>query len=94
MKHHNPLILSTKSVMVLRDLDILGEIAQTGFLNVVVSLSTLNEDLRKRIEPRVASVGARLEVIRGLHEAGITVGVAAIPLLPHISDGQKGLEEL
>jgi DNA repair photolyase len=94
LKHHNPLILSTKSALVLRELDILGEIAQTGFLNVVVSLSTLNEDLRKRIEPRAASVRARLEAVRELHEAGITVGVAAIPLLPHISDGQKDLEEL
>ena len=94
LKHHNPLILSTKSALVLRDLEVLREIAHTGFLNVVVSLSTLNEELRKKIEPNVASVEARLKVIRELHEAGIAVGVAAIPLLPRISDGQRDLEEL
>ena len=94
LKHHNPLILSTKSALVFRDLEVLREIAHTGFLNVVVSLSTLNEELRKKMEPNVASVEERLEVIQELHEAGITVGVAAIPLLPRISDGQRDLEEL
>jgi DNA repair photolyase len=94
LKHHNPLILSTKSALVLRDIGVLREIAHTGFLNVVVSLSTLNEELRKKIEPNVASVEARLKVIRELYEAGITVGVAAIPLLPRISDGRRDLEEL
>jgi DNA repair photolyase len=94
LKHHNPLILSTKSALVLRDLEVLKEIAHTGFLNVVVSLSTLNEDLRKKIEPNVASVEARLKVIQQLHEEGITVGVAVIPLLPHISDDEKNLDSL
>lgn len=94
LKHHNPLMLSTKSALVLRDVDILREIAKTGFLNAVISLSTLSEELSKRIEPKVASVDARLEAIQELHEAGITVGVAAIPLLPCISDRQKDLEEL
>jgi DNA repair photolyase len=94
LKHHNPLILSTKSALVLRDLEVLKEIAHTGFLNVVVSLSTLNEELRKKIEPNVASVEARLKVIQELHEAGITVGIAAIPLLPLISDDETCLGNL
>ena len=94
LKHHNPLILSTKSALVLRDIDILREIAKTGFLNVVISLSTLNEELTRKMEPKVASVEARLNVIQVLHEAGITVGVAAIPLLPYVSDDEKDLEQL
>jgi len=94
LKHNNPLMLSTKSALVLRDIDILHEMAQTGFLNVVVSLSTLDEELRRKIEPRTASVEARLNVIQELSEAGITVGVAAIPLLPYISDDEKDMDEL
>lgn len=94
LKHNNPLMLTTKSALVLRDLDILTEIAQTGFLNVVITLPTLNEDLRKRIEPKAPSTEKRLDVIKGLHEAGITVGVTAIPLLPYISDREKDIEEL
>jgi DNA repair photolyase len=94
LRHHNPLILSTKSTLVLRDIDVLQEIAQTGFLNVVISLSTLDDELRKRIEPKVAGVETRLKMVQELHEVGITVGVAAILLVPHISDGEKDLDEL
>jgi len=94
LKHHNPLMLSTKSALVLRDMDMLHEIAQTGFLNVVVSLSTLEEEWRRKIEPRAASVEARLKMIQELSEGGIAVGVAAIPLLPYISDDEKDIDEL
>ena len=94
LKHHNSLMLTTKSDLVLRDLDILTKIAETGFLNAVITLPTLNDELRKKIEPNVPSVERRLEIIRQLHEAGITVGVTAIPLLPYISDHEKDLEEL
>lgn len=94
LTHHNPLMLTTKSDLVLRDLDILTEIAETGILNVLVTLSTLNEALRKKIEPRVPRVESRLHVIQELHEAGINVGVTAIPLLPYISDSREDIEEL
>jgi DNA repair photolyase len=94
LKHHNALMLTTKSDLVLRDIDLLSEIAQTGFLNVVMTLPTVDEELRKAIEPRAPSVERRLDAVARLHEAGITVGVAAIPLLPLISDGQEQLEGL
>ena len=94
LKHHNSLMLTTKSDLVLRDLDILTEIARSGFLNVVITLPTLNEDLRKKIEPMVPPVEKRLKVIQKLHEAGIAVGVTAIPLLPYISESEKEIEDL
>lgn len=94
LKHHNSLTLTTKSDLVLRDLDLLQKIGQTNFLNVVVTLPTLDEDLRKKIEPRASSVEERLKVIQEIHDLGITTGVAAIPLLPFISDSEKDVEEL
>lgn len=94
LKHHNPLMLTTKSTLVLRDLDILTEIAQTGFLNVIITLPTLDETLRTRLEPNAPSVRERLQGIRTLHRQGITVGVAAIPLLPYVSDSEKDIESL
>lgn len=94
LKHHNALMLTTKSDLVLRDLDILTKIAETGFLNVVITVPTMDETLRENIEPRAPSVEQRLKVIQELHEAGITVGVAAIPLLPCISDSQENLDDL
>jgi DNA repair photolyase len=94
LKHHNPLMLTTKSTLVLRDLDILTEIAQTGFLNVIITLPTLDETLRTRLEPNAPSVRERLQAIRTIHRQGITVGVAAIPLLPYVSDSEKDMESL
>jgi DNA repair photolyase len=94
LKHHNALMVTTKSDLILRDLDLLTQIAQTGFLNVVITLPTLNEDLRKRIEPNAPSVEKRLQVIQTLHEAGITTGVTAIPILPYITDRKEDIHDL
>ena len=94
LKHHNALLVTTKSDLVLRDLDILTEMGQTGFLNVAITIPTLNEELRKQIEPKAPSVGQRLHIIQELHKASVTVGVTAIPLLPHITDREKNVEAL
>ena len=94
LKHHNSLMLTTKSDLVLRDLDLLSEIGQTGFLNVVITLPTVDESLRKKIEPTAPSVSKRLKVVQELHKAGIRTGVTAIPLLPYISDDSTSLENL
>lgn len=94
LEHHNALMVTTKSDLILRDLDVLTEIAQTGFLNVVITIPTLSEDLRKKIEPRVPSIAKRIEVVKQIHDAGITVGVTSIPLFPHISDSEDDIENL
>jgi len=94
LKHHNALLVTTKSDLIIRDLDILSEIAQTGFLNVVLTIPMLDEDLRKKMEPKASSIQKRVEVLNKIHSAGITVGVTAIPLFPHISDGEEDLEKL
>jgi len=94
LKHHNALLVTTKSDLILRDLDILAEIGQTGFLNVDITIPTLDEELRKQIEPKAPSVDQRLNIIQELHETQVTVGVTAIPLLPYITDQEKDIEVL
>jgi len=94
LKHHNALLVTTKSDLIIRDLDILSEIAQTGFLNVVLTIPMLDEDLRKKMETKAPSIQKRVEVLNKIHNAGITIGVTAIPLFPHISDDEKDLENL
>ena len=94
LKHHNALMVTTKSDLILRDLDILTNIAKTGFLNVVITIPILDENLRKKIEPKAASIQKRLEVVQKIHDAGITVGVTSIPLFPYISDSEGDVEKL
>jgi DNA repair photolyase len=94
LKHHNALMVTTKSDLIVRDLDILSEIAQTGFLNVVLTIPMINEDLRRKIEPMAPSIYKRVEILNKIHSAGIAVGITAIPLFPYISDGEGDLEKL
>ncbi len=94
LKHHNALMVTTKSDLILRDLDILTNIAKTGFLNVVITIPILDEDLRRKIEPKAASIQKRLEAVQQIHDAGITVGVTSIPLFPYISDSEEDIEKL
>ncbi|VVB61931.1 Radical SAM superfamily protein [uncultured archaeon] len=94
LKHHNALMVTTKSDLILRDIEILSEIAQTGFLNVVLTIPLSDEELQKNIEPKAPSFQKRIDVLNKIHKAGITVGVTAIPLFPQITDGEKDVEKL
>ncbi|MBI5000456.1 MAG: radical SAM protein [Euryarchaeota archaeon] len=94
LKRRNALMVSTKSDLVLRDLDLLAEIARGGFLNVVVTIPSMDEELREKMEPRAPSIQKRIAVVRKIHDAGITVGVASVPLFPYISDSENDLERL
>jgi DNA repair photolyase len=94
LKHHNALLVTTKSDLIIKDIDLLEEISKTGFLNVCMTVTTLDQSLSDKIEPRVPSIEKRLDAIKQLKEAGITVGITAIPVLPYTSDDEETLEEM
>lgn len=81
-----PIGMITKNALVLRDLDILKEMAQEKLCMVYVSINSLNEDLRLKMEPRTATAVQRLKVVEQLSAAGIPVGVMVAPLIPGLSD--------
>ncbi|WP_110665792.1 PA0069 family radical SAM protein [Salinicola halophilus] len=82
----HPVTLVTKSALILRDTALLAEMARHRLVRVFVSLTTLDNDLKRTLEPRTASPAARLRVIRELHEAGVPVGVLVAPVIPAIND--------
>jgi DNA repair photolyase len=84
----------TKSNLVLRDLDLLQEVARRNRLSVHVTITTLNAELARILEPRAPRPDLRLEAITRLHEAGIRVGLSGSPVLPGITDSPKNLEAL
>lgn len=86
LKARHPVALVTKGVLVLRDLDLLAEMAKLNLIAVYISLTTLDPGLKRILEPRAASPGARLRVIRELCSAGVPVGVNASPMIPRIND--------
>jgi DNA repair photolyase len=72
--------------MILRDLDILQDLAKEGLTHVSISLTTLQEDLRRLLEPRTATVKQRLRTIEELTAAGIPVNVMLAPIIPGLTD--------
>jgi len=73
----HPVAVTTKSALVLRDLDLLGEMAADRLAAVQISITTLDAGLARRLEPRAASPKRRLKTIHKLANAGIPVGVQA-----------------
>lgn len=85
-KYRHPFSLITKGSHVLRDLDILEEMARAGLCSVMVSVTTLDKNLKRRLEPRAASPESRLETVRALSAAGVPTGVLVAPVIPAIND--------
>ncbi len=82
----------TKSHLVLRDLDLLQRIAEQNTIGVHITVTTLNSDLARILEPRAPRPDLRLDAVRKLNQAGIAAGVNCAPVLPGITDSPKDLE--
>lgn len=82
----HPVALITKSALVARDADILAEMAARRLAHVVVTVTTLDRDLARRLEPRAATPPKRIEAIRALNAAGVPVSVNVAPLIPGLTD--------
>lgn len=82
----NPVSVVTKNHLVTRDLDLLAELARGQAVRVCISLTTLDTDLRKVLEPRTSPTAARLATIRALAAARIPVGVMVAPVIPGLTD--------
>ncbi|MEQ8858530.1 MAG: PA0069 family radical SAM protein [Pseudomonadales bacterium] len=86
LEHGHPVTIVTKGQLVLRDLDLLGALAARGLARVAVSVTTLDNDLKTRLEPRAAGPAARLRMIRELASAGVPTGVMVAPVIPFLND--------
>jgi len=84
----------TKSNLIVRDLDLLREISRNNALSVHMTVTTLNVELARILEPRAPRPDLRLDAVRQLSAAGITVGVSCSPVLPCITDSPADLEAL
>ena len=82
----HPVSIVTKGTLILRDLDVLADMARDGLASVAVSVTTLDPELKRRLEPRAAAPQSRLVVIRRLAAAGVPVGVLVAPVIPAITD--------
>ena len=86
LHYRNPVSILTKNALILRDLDILEKMAKLNLVHAAISITSLNEDLRSKLEPRTVTGKRRLQVVKALHEAGIPVGVMTAPIIPGLND--------
>ncbi len=84
-KYRHPVGLITKNSLITRDIDILKDLASDNLVHVMMSITTLNEDLRRVMEPRTASAIKRLKTIEALSIANIPVGIMNAPIIPGLN---------
>lgn len=89
-----PVVISTKSRHIVDDLPVLKEFASSLFLNVVFSVTTMDEPLKRKLEPATCSVKVRFETIEKVAAAGITVGIVMSPVFPYLTDSYEVMEQL
>jgi DNA repair photolyase len=82
----HPLTIVTKSALIVRDLELLKTLAADGLISVMLSITSLDDHIKRSLEPRAASAAARLRVIEQLASAGVPVGVMVAPVIPAITD--------
>jgi DNA repair photolyase len=84
--YRHPFTVITKGSLVTRDLDILSDMAAERLCSVAISITTLDPDLKRRMEPRAASAQARLQAVEQLTDAGVPVTVLFAPVIPALND--------
>jgi len=84
----HPLSIVTKSALVERDLDLLAQMARNCLVQVYISVTTLDAELARKLEPRASSPRRRLQAIARLSEAGVPCGVLVAPVIPFLTDAE------
>jgi len=88
LEARQPICIVTKNALILRDLDVLGPLAEKNLVSVAVSVTTLDAELARSLEPRTATPSARLRAIRELSDAGVPVRAMLAPLIPGLTDSE------
>jgi DNA repair photolyase len=86
LRFRNPVGIVTKSALISRDADLLAELAQFGAAAAFVSVTTLDAELARKLEPRAAAPAARLRTVEELRRAGVPVAVMVAPVIPGLTD--------
>lgn len=94
IKYKTPAIISTKSTLVLRDFDLIDELSHITYINIAATVTTLDEELRKKIEPGGAPSADRFAMLGEFRKTNASVGLHVMPIIPFLTDGVENLEAL
>jgi DNA repair photolyase len=88
VKYKHPVAIISKNSLILRDIDLLQELAKHQLVRAIISITTLKEELRQKMEPRTATIKNRLRVIEELNKNGIPCGVMNAPIIPGLNSSE------
>ena len=88
LEYRNPVSMLTKNALILRDLDLLQELARFNLVSTLISVTTLDRELRRKLEPRTSTAEMKLKAMSELSKAGIPIGVMVGPIIPGLNDNE------
>lgn len=94
IRYRTPCTISTKSALILRDYDLFAELARVAGANIAVTVTTMDEAVRRELEPGAFSSERRLDVIRAFSKTGVSTGIHLMPIVPLLTDSAENLEAI
>ena len=94
IRYKTPAIISTKSTLILRDYDLIDELSRLTYINVAATITTMDEAVRKSIEPCSAPSEARFAMLKEFRKTNASIGLHMMPITPYVTDGSENLEAL
>jgi DNA repair photolyase len=88
LEYRNPVSILTKNALITRDIDIIKEMASMGLISTMLSITSLDPELRQKLEPRTSAVGMKYKAMEQLAKAGVPVGVMVGPIIPGLNDSE------
>ncbi len=94
IKYKTPAIISTKSTLVLRDFDLIDELSRITYINIAATITTMDESVRKKIEPGGAPSAERFAMLKEFRKTNASIGLHVMPIIPYITDNRENMEAL
>lgn len=93
-QYQTPCTISTKSSLILRDFDLLEKLSSVAYVNIAVSISTCDEQMRALLEPFASTISERLDVIDAFAKTKVNTGIHIMPVIPLLTDNVNNLENI
>jgi len=92
IKYKTPIIISTKSDLVLRDIDLINELSKITYVNIAFTITIMDESIRKKLEPNTSPSLDRFETLKKFKYTNASLGVHIMPIIPYLTDSYENLE--
>ncbi|MGE4385774.1 MAG: radical SAM protein [Endomicrobiaceae bacterium] len=94
IKYKNPVTISTKSKLILRDYNLIDELSRVASVSIACTITTVNEHVRELIEPNASSSSERFEVLKEFGKTNASVGLHSMPVIPYLTDDYANMRAL